>query len=214
MIDQGSTGIFSIPAKLAVEICNYTQRSNTHDSSQRQNPSRIVECDQFPNQHRPLIYRDSDSVNTPGANAPPYLKRPQKAHHQERRGFQLSKMRSAINVRPRTAILQAGNALVKSISTVFLKKPKTPSTRHDVPPMRMDPYLIEAADINPTCLYCCGGHTNQRSIGKFGEDNSKYEYQPSDGSYAGDEYFFSDDEEEEEEEVKPIILHGLVPSAS
>ncbi len=133
-------------------------------------------------------------------------------NHQERKGFKLRKMRSAINVRPRTAIRQAGNALVKSISTVFLKKPTTSSTRRDVPPMRMDPYLNEAADINPTYLNCCRGSINQRSIDKFGEDNTEYEYQPLDGSYAGDEYFFSDDEEEEE--VKPIILHGLVPSAS
>ncbi len=81
--------------------------------------------------------------------------------------------------------------------------------------MGKDPSPNKATDINPTCLNCSQGPNNQISIDKFGEDNYEYEYQPSDGSYAGDEYFFSEhDEEEEEEEVEPINLHGLVPGSS
>ncbi len=81
--------------------------------------------------------------------------------------------------------------------------------------MRMDPYPNEVTDINPKCLNCSRGPTNQINIDTFEEDNYDNEYQPSDGSYASDEYFFSeDDEEEKEEEVKPINLHGFWPGAS
>ncbi len=83
--------------------------------------------------------------------------------------------------------------------------------------MGMDPYPNKAADTNPNCFNCLHGHANQINIEKVGEYNYEYEYQSSDGSYAGDEYFFSqdddDEEEEEEEEVKPINLHGFVRSA-
>ncbi len=70
----------------------------------------------------------------------------------------------------------------------------------DIAPMGMNPYPDEAADINPNCLNCSPGPTNQINIDKFGEDNYEYEHQPSDGSYAGDEYFFSDDDDDEEED--------------
>ncbi len=166
MIDQGSTGIFSIPAKLAVDICKFTRQLNTYGSSQNQKPTRALECDQFPNRRRPLLFRDSNSVIALGANVPaPCPSKPHQVRHQERHGFKLSKMRSAINVRPRIAIRRAGNALVKSISTVFFK-PTPSSTIPDIAPMGMDPYPNGAADTNPNCLNCSHGPTNQIYIEK------------------------------------------------
>ncbi len=146
------------------------------------------------------IFRDSNSVIALGANVPaPCPRKPYQVRHQERHGFKLSKMRSAVNVRPQIAIRRAGNALVKSISTVFLK-PTPSSTIPEMAPMGIDPYPNKAADTNPNCLNCSHGPTNQINIEKVGEDNFVDEYQPSDGSYTGDEYFFSEDDEEKEEE--------------
>ncbi len=66
LIDQGSTGIFSIPAKLAVNICKFTRRLSTYNSSQNQKPTRALKCDQFPNPRGPLLFlKPTPSSTTP-----------------------------------------------------------------------------------------------------------------------------------------------------
>ncbi len=106
---------------------------------------------------------------------------PQQPQRQRRhKGFKLSKMTSALNFRPPAVVRRAGNALVKSVSTIFLKTAKASSTvtvMRDAPSTPTQPSLNETGDINPTtttCLPCFPSFVNQRKRTAGGQRNSRW----------------------------------------
>ncbi len=263
MIEQGSTGIFAVPAALADDICKnmpqgscvlpQPQRSsfrpdintllsepaNQQQQQQRQNPLNeslaLTTCIRFArstvNLSRETTSRLPPTVTTHRAarldrEREEQQQKPQRQHRHK--GFKLSKMTSVLNFRPPAVVRRAGNALVKSVSTIFLKTAMASSTvtvTRDVPPTPTEPSLNDTDEVNrtttattTTCLPCfpsfvnqrrtTGGQRNGRWIGG-GEKTEDY-FSSSDESYADHDVEDHDGEYEDKEGVEEEEVEGTI----